>query len=289
MKQLSVIVPHYNQPEKLKVLLDSIPQTASLEVIVIDDHSDSSSREAFNSLSQSYKWVTFLTVPDGEKGPGMARNLGIKMSSASWVLFADSDDYFVDNAFEIVDSYLESDADVVYFSPDSLFTDTHKSASRHVQFRKLVDDYVDTQDKDVFLKHYSPCSKLVSKRILTANDIRFDPGVGGEDVNFGLKLAYYSKKVLADQRVIYMITDSENSLTKKMSYTVLKNHFDGMCRYNDFLQLKDLNEHQAPMTGWVVRALSHSPVIMFKWLSMCIRKGYPFGLLFYVKKYLKKS
>lgn len=287
MKKIEVVIPHYNQPDKLAVLLDSIPQLPWIKVVVIDDHSEVLQKEKFNKLSELYPWVCFLTNPAGEKGPGVARNEGIEASDADWLLFADSDDFFVPNAFETIQEYIDKDVDVVYFPPDSIFMDSNKQADRHTPFKALVDEFISTEDKNVFLKHYSPCSKLISKAILTSFKIKFDSGVGGEDVNFNLKLAYYSSSVLADPRAIYMITDSENSLTKKMSYIVLKNHFDGMCRYNDFLQEKHLKQYQSPMLGWVIRALSHSPSIMFKWLLICIRKGYPLGLLFYCKKYLK--
>ena len=40
MIQLSIIIPHYNSPETLEVLLQSIPDIPEIEVLVIDDNSN---------------------------------------------------------------------------------------------------------------------------------------------------------------------------------------------------------------------------------------------------------
>ena len=40
-KVLTIIIPHYNSPKLLDKLLDSIPEREELEVIVVDDNSES--------------------------------------------------------------------------------------------------------------------------------------------------------------------------------------------------------------------------------------------------------
>lgn len=42
MYKYSIIIPHYNIPELLQRCLDSIPERDDVQVIVVDDNSDSS-------------------------------------------------------------------------------------------------------------------------------------------------------------------------------------------------------------------------------------------------------
>ena len=36
---VSIIIPHYNSPDLLAVLLDSIPEKEDIQIIVVDDNS----------------------------------------------------------------------------------------------------------------------------------------------------------------------------------------------------------------------------------------------------------
>lgn len=40
MRNLSIIIPHYNTPELLYKLIDSIPQSPDVQIIVVDDNSN---------------------------------------------------------------------------------------------------------------------------------------------------------------------------------------------------------------------------------------------------------
>lgn len=72
----SIIIPHKNVPLLLKKLLDSIPLREDTEVIVVDDHSDSSvvDFEHFPGIDRNNTKCIFL---DESHGAGYARNIGI--------------------------------------------------------------------------------------------------------------------------------------------------------------------------------------------------------------------
>ena len=285
MKTLSIIIPHFNSTALLPTLLDSIPLESWLDVIVVDDHSNEVEVAKLNQLMLDYPAFRLFSAPVGKKGPGVARNEGVKQSEANYVLFADSDDYFTENAFELINPYLVSDNEVIYFAPDSINVNSDQQGTRHDQYAQLVLGYLKTSDDNLFLKYYSPCSKVISRNLLLEHDIQFDNGVGGEDNNFSLKVAYYSRKITADQNVIYIITESDDSLTSHYSKQVLENHFYAMSRYNDFLQSKNMHKYQAPMLGWIVKARKISYTNMFHWFFICLRKGYPIKFLYFLKKF----
>ena len=115
----SFIIPHHNTPELLKRLVDSIPPRHDVELIIVDDNSDVDKKP---NISRNDIKLYFIDK-DHTKGAGRARNVGLEHAIGKWLIFADADDFFVKNAFCIVREYAYSDADVVYFKAESVFSD----------------------------------------------------------------------------------------------------------------------------------------------------------------------
>ena len=89
MPFFSVVIPTYNRREMLRDALASIwAQTFSdYEVIVVDDGSTDGTRE---SLALPDARLRFLA--QSHRGPGAARNLGIREAQGQYLAFLDSDD-----------------------------------------------------------------------------------------------------------------------------------------------------------------------------------------------------
>ena len=112
MINYSFIIPHRNVPDLLNKLLDSIPNREDIEVIVIDDNSDEGKKP---SIARPNTKVVLLSK-ENSKGAGHARNVGLDMAQGKWLLFADSDDVYVDGFISYLDQYVDSCADIVLFS-----------------------------------------------------------------------------------------------------------------------------------------------------------------------------
>ena len=89
---VSIIIPTYNRREELQKLLHSftlqtLPQK-KIEIIVIDDGSDDSTIE-FLKEERDKGTLTFST--QDHKGPGAARNAGMKMAQGRVFVFTDTD------------------------------------------------------------------------------------------------------------------------------------------------------------------------------------------------------
>lgn len=285
MHTLNVIIPHFNSLEKLAKLIKSIPNKGFINITVIDDHSDFDFQPLNNGFIEKYPHINFISTPENQKGPGMARNEGVRQSKSDWVMFADADDYFLDKAFEKIESYLNSGFDCVFFAPTSINIDTNLPSYRHEPFVEHIQDFRKNNDASVFFKSYAPWCKLIKRELLLDHGIWFDDGIGGEDNFFSLKVPFYAKKVEADSTEIYCVTESNHSLTKSMSLTVLINHFNALSKYNDFLQSHNMKDKQAPMLGWILRGFRAKPLLGLKWLFTCLKKGYPLSIWKYVQKY----
>lgn len=217
MYKLSIIIPHFNSQESLKVLLDSIPASSWIQVIVIDDGSQSFD---LDFLKESYKDFFFSLNTQG-KGAGGARNTGLKIAQGEWVVFADADDCFLTNDFsDAIDKVLnnEADTDIVFFKPISFYLDTGKPAKRHIKYSSLVENYLDKQTDSNLIKllfsHYVPWSKFIKLDLIKSNNIFFDETIIANDGMFSAKSAMFAKKVSCYQNSFYKVSVSSRSLTK---------------------------------------------------------------------------
>jgi len=112
MPKLSVIIPAYNAEKYIRRCLDSINNQTfkDFECIVVADSCVDSTVE----IAESYGVKVFTADVHND---GLARNVGLDNCSGEWILFIDSDDYWVhEYVFELlVDRINSTDADVICF------------------------------------------------------------------------------------------------------------------------------------------------------------------------------
>ena len=110
----SIIIPHKEIPDLLMRCLRSIPVSEDIQVIVVDDNSADADTylDTYPELSRPY--LEFIRTKTGG-GAGYARNVGLDHAKGKWILFADADDFFVEDMHDIISSYVDSEADVIYF------------------------------------------------------------------------------------------------------------------------------------------------------------------------------
>lgn len=248
--ELSVIIPHYNCVNGLLRLLNTIPGVPWIEVLAVDDRSTCDITELKEYVAQRADQIQLLVNDRPSKGAGTARNIGLEKASGQWVLFADSDDYFTDSWIDAVSEYLASDADIIYFAPTSFNIETGKIGARHRHYEELVKAYAakPTRKAENELKYgfYTPWSKMIKRQLLMDNDIRFEEQLVANDVMALTKCAYYSRKIIADQRMIYCVTCGEKTLTSKKSAERFDTRIDTKIRRYVFLRehlsSKDFNQ-----------------------------------------------
>ena len=92
MPAVSIIVPVYNVEKYLRECLDSILNQTfkDFELILIDDGSKDKSGEICDEYAKVHSNIT--VVHQNNQGQAAARNNGVKISEADWIMFVDSDD-----------------------------------------------------------------------------------------------------------------------------------------------------------------------------------------------------
>ncbi|MEO0369818.1 MAG: glycosyltransferase family A protein [Pseudomonadota bacterium] len=85
--EIAVIIPHYNDPERLaRCLTALIPQAdEDVEIVVADN----ASTVDLSPVRDAFPTVRFVTEPTSGAGP--ARNRGVAETTAPWLMFIDAD------------------------------------------------------------------------------------------------------------------------------------------------------------------------------------------------------
>lgn len=248
MKKLSIIIPHYNSAESLIKLLNSIPKIDDIQTIVVDDNSDKD-LELFNKIKKNsiYSHITFIKNNSDKKGAGVCRNIGLDMAIGKWVLFADSDDYFVEDFYTKISKYFFSDNDIIYFTPTSIEVDTGKKSDRHLLYEERIDSYLKNKNlqSELFLKYHFvvPWSKLIKRNLIVENNITFDETLVSNDIMFSTKVGYYIKKFDVTRDIIYCVTRNKGSLTTNISQKIFDIRFEVFIDYCKFIKL-NLNKEE---------------------------------------------
>lgn len=216
--RLSIIVPHYNTPDSLVTLLESIPKRDDIQVLVVDDNS-TEQLSRLEEVKTQYAYVEWYVNNTGTKGAGASRNVGLSHVRGEWTLFADSDDFFLEGFYERISAFFDSEADMIYFPPTSMDLKTGQPSSRHVMYMELVENFrkKPSLKRETEMKYgfCTPWSKLIRSSMMKEHEITFDPIMVSNDIMCMTKCAFYSKKVEAVPHVIYCVTRGGKSLTAK--------------------------------------------------------------------------
>ncbi|MFI3164490.1 MAG: glycosyltransferase family 2 protein [Bacillota bacterium] len=235
MIDLSIIIPHYNSVTLLGKLLGSIPNRENIDIIVVDDRSDTNIYE-FDEIKLKNSHVKFISNSRTNKGAGAARNCGLEQAKGRWVLFADADDYFLPHFYDVVERYSESDSDIIFFKPTSIELDTGNISDRHVAFCDAIDKYMAGTDNEDEVRRniVVPWSKLIKRSLITKYDIWFDEIMVSNDMMFSVKAGYYADKISVSNEQIYCVTRNVGTLTTVVSAESFITRTEVQMRYIKF-------------------------------------------------------
>ena len=210
----SIIIPHKDIPDLLMRCLKSIPVSEDIQVIVVDDNSADADTylDKYPELSRPY--LEFIRTTKGG-GAGYARNVGLERAKGKWILFADSDDFFVEDMYDIISSYVDSEADVIYFKNKSVLSEDIKvEANRDLYVNKNIDQYLaDGDEWPIRAKMCVPWCKMIERSLVDKHSIRFDEILYSNDVYFSMLTGYYAENIQVVDKVLYVVTYRPNSLT----------------------------------------------------------------------------
>lgn len=262
---LSVIIPHKNTQNLLQRCLDSIPESDNIEVIIIDDNSSNVNKEVFPGVNRKYTKVIFSET---DITAGGARNIGLDNVSNEWVIFADADDFFLKDAFEIFEKTLvDLEVDIYYFKVSSVFSDTLERATRDKGVNTLVDHFLKDEAK-LRLKHIVPWGKVFSSEFVRRNSIRFDEVPASNDIMFGVKTGFLANKITVIQQEVYCITMNRGSISNTLTAQNNRSRYIVMLRYNEYLRKNQHTSFQNSIRPFIFNSLKFGFIDFFESIKL---------------------
>lgn len=232
----SIIVPFRDKYDLFLVAIRSIPDREDIQIIIVDNAIQPLQQEQIPNKANA---KVIYTTSSPLKGAGCARNVGLTKVGGKFILFLDADDYFTQDAFTAFDKYLKDDYDIVYFKSDSIYLTSGKQSRRHITINKLITSYFETGNADVLRYRFvNPIAKMLRTEFVLRSSILFDEIRVSNDVWFSVMTGHLAKRVIADESVVYMITEGESGTS--LSCTISKENwfmrYQVMVKVNVFLK-----------------------------------------------------
>ena len=221
MPIISVIIPVYNIEAYLKKCIDCVLEQTlrDIEIILVDDGSTDGSGVICDEYSQIDDRIKVIHKVN--QGLSCARNDGIKVSSAPYIMFVDGDDW-VEPEFCIL-PYLaarENDADLVYFT----YNTTGKNCKTKKMDPKLQPGIVSEKEALMFNVCFTSAVWLGLYNRNLFSDIWFPSGKYYEDMGVSHRLIHAAERICyIDAHLYNYRTNRENSI---LTTSASRNHSD---------------------------------------------------------------
>lgn len=259
----SVIIPFKGSCSLLRRLLDTIPDSPEIEVLVVDNNDEYVAPDL--NLNRSNIKMFYL---ENARGPGHARNFAIERATGRWLLFADADDFYNPGAFDVFRHYMETDAECIYFCANSCNSKTQKAATRGRYVSSLVYGYLKTgRSEKLKSNYYVAWARMIKTSLVKAHNIQFAEIIGGDDVEFSVKTGYLANKIIADESVVYCVTEGDSHITSIRTIEYLKSLYLTHIRINQFLCEHGESKHQTLLVFFFLKSLRYgckNPFLFYK-------------------------
>jgi glycosyltransferase involved in cell wall biosynthesis len=118
-KHYSIIVPVYNRPDHIQLLLECLSKQSytNFEVLIVESGSTIKSDEVVGKFNDA---LDVKYIFKGNDGQGFSRNRGMKEASGEYFIILDSDILLPENYIENVNNYLSTNFLDAFGGPDKL-------------------------------------------------------------------------------------------------------------------------------------------------------------------------
>ena len=238
MTKISVVVPAYNSEKYIEECLDSLlKQTLSdIEIICINDGSTDNTAQILEKYSDIHKNIKVYHRENS--GLSVSRNFAIDVANGEYISFVDSDDWVSPDFYEkLYNAAKKYEADVAC-------TNLLRTGGETDYYIVKIDKYR-TAEKVKYKYKYAhiPESNYVMNKIYKTSEIkrinlRFEPNIYYEDVEFSHKALYYMKKLVTVPEAVYYYRDNPVSIVNTVSKKHERDYYNSFFKALDFVQRK---------------------------------------------------
>lgn len=244
---VSVIIPTFARPIRLKKAVDSVTNQThtELEIIIVDDNDpDSSDRSETRDLVGSIddKRIKYIEH-DRNCGANVARNTGISASNGNYVCFLDDDDVYKK---EKIHKQLKAVELVNNENGVLVFTGAQRKGDRIYSKSKWMDttdDYYFTPSSDLILtKNFigSNSYVMIDKKSLMKTNGFDTEMVSCQDWDLFIKLSINGAKFIGINEELVIYYDHNEQRITNSSIKRIKGHLQISKKYSDHIEKTSL-------------------------------------------------
>lgn len=256
MNKFTIIIPHHGLQEQLDRCTTSIPDRDDVQTIVVMD--------------------------DECRGAGWARNRGLEQATGDYVIFSDSDDFFLDSLSEFLDDYKDETADMVIFNACCIDEVTKRKSWRANHLNSIIgSNDKEWQERHIRYHFTEPWCRLIKLSFIKEHGIKFGESKIANDVFFATQVGLKAKKIKIENRTIYCICNNASSTAKRKSDDRILDATRQIARSNILLLRNGITHYHSRMLRPFFTAILNGK---FRLAGQCITimkdEGYGNALLF---------
>lgn len=265
MTLISIIVPVYQVEKYIKACIESVIKQSYInwEMILVDDGSLDNSGEICDRYSQMDERIKVIHKENG--GLSDARNKGFEEAKGGYVVFLDSDDYWLDKFFlEKINKHIQCNPqdELILFEAKRLIEDTKE----FVDDNKLDVNFINVSNKNEIVKNLivsksysmSACTKVIKREFILTNELLFEKNLLGEDLDWFFKVLLNVEYIGAIESINYIYRLRKGSITQTIS---LKNIEDQFWILNKWIPIIENDKTLGEYKKYYLGILAYSYVI----------------------------
>lgn len=220
--KLSIVVPCYNVENFIEKCIESLinqKYIENIEILLINDGStDNTEKKIKKYLKNKHNLIYFYKK---NEGLSKTRNFGIENSKGKYIMFLDGDDYLEKEFSEIVIPTIDKEFDLINISHRQVLLNKENNKAKTLKSFSLKKQTLNLNDFIFNSFLTSACTKIIKKEIIQSNKIYFSDAKWYEDVNFVLKIAVKSNRIINISENLYNYVQRNNSITKTYNEKIL--------------------------------------------------------------------
>ncbi|HML05699.1 MAG TPA: glycosyltransferase, partial [Methanobacterium sp.] len=253
--KISVVIPVYSVEDYIGECLDSVVNQTigieNIELIVVNDCTPDNSMEIVKEYAQKYPSIKIIEH-DTNQGQGPARNNGLKHATADYITFVDSDDFILENTYEVCLQKFENyGCDLVIYEYD-YYSESGKKYPRNpseiiFEENKLIEDIKEIPE---IVFSTSPCNKVYSKELKST--LNFHSTLY-EDMVPVITAIFSSKKIYVTNqcKYYYRKRESDNNSTTDNFLDKTDSYMDRITIHYQLYALLEKYPQYKPLIDWI--------------------------------------
>ena len=214
----SIIVPAYNVEKYIKKTIFSIVNQnfKNYELIIVNDFSNDNTTCIINEISKQNPNIIVINH-EINKMTHIARANGVTVANGKYIIFLDGDDYFVENAFNILYESIQKNPNNEVYEFGYIMIPSYK---KMLPFFKSIDRFTSFFGKEnipahtVWNKIYDSVLLKKSFALMKMENIKII-----EDLYESIVISFFTKKIINIDEVIICYRESTGESTEYKDYS----------------------------------------------------------------------